>query len=120
MSDDREWLDGLKAGDLVHVSRGYSRDAGSIRKVHRRTPTQIILLYRGAQEYEVKFRAKDGRAVAGDAWSRDYLSPPTQEKRDAVERERLANKARHFNFSALPLDHLRRIVAILDEPKDPA
>lgn len=74
---EREWLDGLKAGDDVYL-------AERIHTVSHATNTQVVVA-------GYKFRRRDGRQIGGDGWHRLWLEQPTDElRRFADDRRRRA------------------------------
>ena len=77
-----EWLAALKPGDAVIVCRGYRGDR-SLSKVVRLTATQVLVGESGE-----RYRKKDGRAVAGDSWSRSWLKESTPELIKEINLER--------------------------------
>jgi hypothetical protein len=85
-----EWLDGLKAGDDVICSVPFGGD--SIRKVQRRTATQIIVVVGKNivnEDIISRYRSKTGLSVGGDTWSGSWLLEPTQERRNVIQSKRM-------------------------------
>jgi hypothetical protein len=105
---DREWLDGLKAGDEVAIPYGF-RPLWGFKKIERLTKTQIILVGGG------RFRRKGGRSVAGGLWDGATIYRPNQEMRDSNRQARLANRMREVKWHILPVDVLTAVAVILDE-----
>jgi len=77
-------LEGIKAGDQVHVSGGW--EPGTIARVERVTPSGRIVV-NGMQ-----YRA-DGRPCGAGAWRRSHLSPVTPDVMEEMERDRLVDDA---------------------------
>lgn len=107
---DKDWLQGLKAGDEVaicHVLFG-----GSVwhefREVQRRTATQIVL---GPSS---RYRVSDGRCLSS---SYGALVEPTpevkQQEAERQQRNTLANKIESVTWRDLPLATLRAVDAAL-------
>jgi hypothetical protein len=85
MLDSGEWLQNLKPGDEVFMSRPYGQ-APRVSKVSRTTETQIIV---GSG----RFHKKDGSQVGGGTWSTSYLIQPTEELRQQIELSLLQQQA---------------------------
>lgn len=104
---DSEWLNSLKAGDVVVVRRGYVYYGLTLDVVERTTPTQIIV--RG--ERGLRFRRSDGGLVGGD---NKRLIQPTQAVRDEIRRVELVEMlGTESLWRAVPLETLEAIVALL-------
>lgn len=79
---DKNWLEGLKAGDSVAVRRKYN-SGHEVVAVDRLTPTQIVLADGR------KYRRKDGRSIGTDSWGSNCLREVT-DGIAAAARRRLA------------------------------
>lgn len=113
MSADREWLDSLKAGDVVGVS--VSRHDPYLATVTRRTKSAIFANTSGRADYEYRFRAINGRLVGQDSWSFTYLCP-TNDRRfvSDMAQARVIRKAYEFGKWV----HALRDEATLDQIAD--
>ena len=79
MSNERAWLDGLKAGDTVARTRGYGQPP-ELRKVVRVTSTMIVIGESWRLDGELvegRYNRKYGRAVGADSFSPGCLIQPT-------------------------------------------
>lgn len=111
---DKEWLQQLKVGDEVIVGR---RDRDSyITRVKRATPTLIVV---GSNDYECKFRRTTGDEVGAGYYASELESSSPEELeavREAMYARNLLSRIRELDWQHVPVDKLRRIEAILDEP----
>lgn len=89
--NNSEWLQQLKVGDEVFVSRpnGYAPYPG---KVIRITKAQIVIFLNG-HHFEDKFWKRNGNEVGGDIYGCRYLIMPSDDVRENVDLEKLKNKA---------------------------
>ena len=94
MTNEREWLDGLKAGD--EVARTRSHCSPEIRRVVRTTRTLVVINEREGQDdvYEGIYQRETGRARGTNSWRRQRIMQPTQEVFEEIATERLMRRAR--------------------------
>ena len=118
MTNEREWLDGLKAGDEVARTRRYGQ-APHLVKVIRITPTMVVTAECARPDGEIvegRYQRRSGRTVGGDAFSAQYIIEPTPEIREKIALSRLSDKARALRESiATPTDRagLEEFIAAL-------
>jgi len=106
----QEWLDELKPGDTVLVSKGgYGRENWEVSTVARRTPGGQILLTGGRRFNKEGFATGDA-----DPWYKPWLTEPTPERMEVVERKRLVARIKSSELDGLPLEVLRDVVGRLD------
>jgi flagellar motor switch protein FliG len=114
--NDNTWLQELKAGDTVLVSRHPYED---IRTVKRVTPTQIVVV---VSNYEERFRKSDGWEIGGRTYNRRFLRHATPEKIAELKRQETRGKhiraIQNAKLDALTDSQLERIAAILVEGKE--
>lgn len=103
---DYQWLENLKIGDQVVI-----RDSGYLCHDSVATVTRITktLIFTGTGKDERKFRLRDGNAPGDSFGSRASLDPPTPEKLDEIEKERLVRRLKGFDWASLSLESLRMI-----------
>ena len=114
-----EWLQQLKPGDEVYVSRGGWGRYYDKGEVIRLTKTQIIIKQSG---YESKWRRVDGRSLAGTTYSRQYLCESTPELKEEIEAQLLKNKVKKLvDGFKMPDDKvsLNQIIMVLKEFQRP-
>jgi hypothetical protein len=90
---NKEWLDGLKAGDDVVVIAQYN--AMSICKVVRRTATQILVAIGknfAGEDIIGRYRNDSGCSVGSDAWSGSNIYELTIELRNEIESKRIKTR----------------------------
>jgi hypothetical protein len=109
-----DWLQNLKAGDRVAVSRNWGRGP-EIRKVSRTTKAQIFI--DGSA-----FWKKDGWSVGSSSgWHGKFLIQVTPKlELEIIEENKRAkalNLARNCDTSALSMDKVEALIALLDEGK---
>lgn len=78
VSEDREWLDSLKAGDEVMVRYGFTGGVLKREVVERTTRTMIVV-------GRFRYRRKDGRWTSPSRWSPHHLVKPSKEGREEIE-----------------------------------
>jgi hypothetical protein len=109
-------LQNLKAGDKVVMGNRWGDRVTTVKRI---TPTGLIVVH-GNNNTEYTFK-KNGYERGGGEW--DALSiaewTPEYDARIAAEEERIRLSRRIGNqkWNDLNNDQLRRIVAILDEPR---
>lgn len=108
---EREWLDGLKAGDEVNLRGSFER-VGCIASVERVTATQIVLAGRGG-----RYRRKNGRLVGGTGWGVPSIHEATPEVRAKVWRANAERRLGRCQWHALTDDQIARVLAIVDETR---
>ena len=95
MSNERAWLDGLKAGDTVARTRSYGQ-VHELRTVIRTTPTMVVIC-EGQRidgvKVEGRYQRKSGRGISGDAWSRQYITEPTPRIKEEIAVDALKRNA---------------------------
>lgn len=108
---DNTWIQELKAGDVVYVSRDYGR-LPEHATVTRITPTQVVVSLGGVIDpngrYERKHRRSDGRSVGADGWHVQNLIQATPEveakhrlhNMNAEARSRLGGLNGAYTFTA--------------------
>jgi hypothetical protein len=114
-----KWVQQLKVGDEVFVSRGGWGRYYDKGEVVRLTKTQIIIKQSG---YESKWRRVDGRSLSGTTYSRQYLFESTPELKEEIEAQLLKNKVKQLiNNFKMPNDKvsLDQIIGILKEFQRP-
>ena len=84
-----EWIENLKAGDEVFISRGSWGLNWERRKVERITKSQIIVAGQ-------RFNKKWNSVVGGGPWSTTYLVQVTPESKAQYREELLKRKAKDF------------------------
>lgn len=108
---DKEWLASLEPGSEVVLFPGGLYDRPRIDEI-----THITAMY--ADVGCMRLRISDGRGIGSAPWR---IEQPTAENRELVERASLIGRICRIKASWLErtrsTDQLRRIVAILDEPK---
>ena len=95
MSNERAWLDGLKAGDEVARTRKYGQ-LPELRVVIRTTPTMVVICESwrlDGEKVEGRYQRKTGQSVGGDVWSAQYIMEPTPEIREKIAVDALMRKA---------------------------
>lgn len=108
-NENQEWLDNLKAGDKAIMD---SRHGFDMVEVLRRTKTGRIVVKYGKGEREFN---PNGQMRGGDAWTWGSLEPVTQGALDRIERANLSWKLAGVKWTALPLEKLRSIDALLND-----
>lgn len=109
--ESSEWLAGLKAGDEVAVGDPYYTEHMRLATVEKRTKTQIVV---AGETY--RYNARTSSKIGGSDWSRDRITRPTQEIRDAIERRNLQNAIESTHMDRVALDTLRQVWALLKPP----
>lgn len=94
--ENKEWLEQLKAGDMVYVSN--SSSVPDKYKISKITATQIIITLRviNGASYSLRFDKNSGRLRGGSAWRSRYLLKPCQELDDARIIYNLRNRAQQL------------------------
>lgn len=110
---DREWLKSLKVGDEVILTHHhFGTRTRQIAKVDRETKMYLVV---GNQ----RFRKEDGREPGRSMGSWATIGPATSETRQRTRDENrkalLCDRLRCLKWSALPLETLESIVALLPE-----
>lgn len=118
MGAERVWLDSLKAGDKVILSKyGYGSSTNRVGFIVRRTKNFIIASAQdGAANYEYKFRCESGYE-AGSGYYRSSLVEATQERLDAIHldvaryhvRSLFENK---IDWTKVPIETLQQLKGI--------
>ena len=85
---NHEWLQNLKIGDEVYISRNFTHPEFAI--ISRTTNTQFMV---SIGKYERRFWKENGKELGGDTWNRRYLIKPSPEIREEIEVAALKNKA---------------------------
>lgn len=112
MSDDVEWLAGLKVGDpVVATSSGAWAKHGHLVKVARFTPTQIVTT--GGSRY----RRKDGHGVGGSDYSFSWIVKPTVERESAIKAEQTLKQVEAIRWKDVPMVTLETVLGLVNEPK---
>lgn len=106
---ENEWLASLVAGDKVAIRRRHNA-APSILTVTKVTPTQIVCGQR-------RYRKDTGRVIGSDSWNSHFLKQATKGIRDEAEVAILAESFSLRDWSAIELQTLRAIAALLSEPQ---
>ena len=109
---DTQWLNSLRVGDKAVVDAPRQMGEPRIVTVERVTGTQIVA---GG----LRFRNRDGKMLGAES---SYLRKSTPELLEKVERAYLVGRIVRINKvwleNSRSTDQLRRIVEILDEPKE--
>lgn len=120
-SNSREWLQNLKVGDIVIVNYRHAGtdDRKTIQQVTHVTATQI----HAGQNY--KFKRSTGQLMAQERFNFTEILEATPEAVAAVRethfRNLFVNKIRNsINWQSVTTDQMKRMEAILVEPRDPA
>lgn len=97
MRADAEWLESLKAGDVVallNTDWGRESRKGAV-EILRVTPTQIIATTNKYAGYQYRFNKSDGyeRGGGGSRYSRYFIKPALPEEIAAYTKSDAANKA---------------------------
>lgn len=104
-----EWLDNLKAGDMVAMNTSHGRRTVIIKKVERATKTLVFV---DGQKY----RRDTGRPIPRRTWdTRPCIEEPTPDLVAIATRERLVIKASDTSWSTLPVESLRKVLEIVEE-----
>ncbi len=88
---EREWLESLKAGDVV-VLDGYGQ---SLARIERTTATMIVV-------GDSKYQRRTGRRISDDRWHSTYLREATPERRLKIKRESKVEMLKRTYWHALP------------------
>lgn len=104
---NKEWLEGLKAGDKVVV---HGRHYNHILDIARLTPTQFVL------SDGSRFSRKDGYKIgsANNFYGRNYIGQITAKILDDIKREKLLSIIDKVNLKLLSSNKLESIVEILN------
>lgn len=105
---DSDWLKNLKAGDEVAIKNGDYYGGTSIQRVDRLTPSGRIVISK--RTFEAAGYERGGHSFS---WGRAKLLEPTQEVRDKIDAERLAEEFRAKNWREVPVAKLREVAAML-------
>lgn len=106
----REWLDSLKPGDEVYVSK--SHGPGRIAKVERTTATRIVL------ENGTAVMKRNGKVVGCSDWDIFFIYEPTEKHRmdirivEAVGR--IVRKCGEHQLKRMPIETLEAIAGMLE------
>lgn len=114
MEDNKSWLENLKAGDEVFISKKYS-GIPSIEKAARVTATRIMIKVN--ENYEEIYKKKDGRLIGNtEPFTSIYLIEPNEKDRHKITINRLQCKVRSLvDKLVIPSDenHLAELIAVL-------
>ena|SRR5438105_9972529 len=109
---EQVWLDSLKVGDKVAIRYGF--DALDVMRVTKTTPTQIHV---GSHKYRRKGGYRIGETGRFHVSSIQEFTPEMQAEQ---EEKKLRNRVRDIQFTKLPLDIIKQILALLPEEKEVA
>lgn len=104
MSD--EWLKAVGVGTEVAISSDFGYRSYRRAVIERITPTQIVI-------GQSKYRRADGRKIGDGSWERSYLLEMTDDIRETIEVERLAQLIQKTNWRKRKIGDLRAIAEIL-------
>jgi hypothetical protein len=108
MTDNQEWLDGLKVGDTVAVeSNGLGKRAYHIAKIEKITPTRRFVV--GGRNYN-----SSGAEISTDKWSvsRDIV-PVTPEIVEEIKLRKALTYIHYVNFESLQPDMVIAVYELL-------
>ncbi len=83
-----KWMDGLKAGDEVIVSRGHGAGSNEIEVVTKATKTMIVV-------GSARFSRKTGRMIGPSGWGSVRIGECTQEAKDEIARNKEEGVAKY-------------------------
>ena len=83
-----KWMDELKAGDEVIVSRGYGAGSDSVEIITRATKTMIVV-------GQTRFSRKTGRMVGPSGWSSVRIGECTEEAKTEIARNKEEGVAKY-------------------------
>lgn len=108
----REWFRNLKVGDQACIP-AYGMATGEYTRVivKRITPTgRIVVANKNGQETTFD---KWGRALGGSKWHTSHLVELTDEMRETRIRIRIKSYVKHYEYSKLNDDHMRKLYSVL-------
>ena len=105
------WLEDLKPGDKVIVTRKHRQDTvETVKSIGKK----LISL----ENFDVRFRVNGGRDVRKDVFYSYQLLPASKEALEKLEQQKLrlelVEKLGKVNFSKLSLEVLTQIVEIIE------
>ena len=109
-----EWLDSLKPGDAVIVTR-YEDERGTVIRI---TPSRRFIVQIESRTYSVEFN-NDGIERGNKSSLRSMrLTQPTPDVLERIERRELIAAIGRINASSWSIDKLRRVMAAMTEPDE--
>lgn len=117
MSDtEREWRESLRVGDEVAIQVELGRI--EIAHVTHVTAKCVVVHCAWLPGIAYRFRIDDGIAMRAGKLFRPTLHQSTEFFREIQPIFKIAHRVRFAELSKLSTSQLRRIAAILDEPKE--
>lgn len=97
MDERTAWIENLKPGDDVFLSRPYQQ-APELAKVCKLTAKQIVVTHPGHSNpnYESRFWRETGCSVGGGPWHSRHLVEPNEKTKEWVEVARLKEVVREM------------------------
>ncbi len=108
MIGDQEWMQSLKAGDVIAHFGQYER-VPTWEKVERVTATQIIVC-------GCRYWKKNGLRVGSDSYSRTRIAKPQQQHKDEIYKKCLREKLRRTvdKVSNMDMEIVAKWLAFID------
>lgn len=115
--DHNKWLAELKKDDLVVVSGQFGE---YVRKVIRRTSTQIIVVKfnQPEEQYAERFNAKTGKRVGDTGYIVPRLTQCTHAKIQGIRRLSLIDKLGRIQWNKYDLPTIEAVFTVIFEADD--